>query len=112
MNCEANKLATDFNYEVPIDYYNVPTVPSIPPQLMIQEKTVTQNFKSTIQFNLVYKPLMQYITKQNDWTNYLVELVDWDLYHQLNKAYISHSVIKSKLLHNKLPTKEYLFIMK
>ena len=108
LNCRADQLATRQYLQCsPPNLRLVPPMPTVPTQLVMANGTVTSHHPHQIRRHVTSAPLLQNISKKNNWSSTTTSLVDWLLHFKVKNK--QSSPCTAKYLHQCLPVQSTMF---
>jgi hypothetical protein len=108
LNVDADTAAGKFQLHHGCYRPHVPLFPHAGAQLQISDATVTYNYKSFIRNAAHGPPLLQYIQQRNHWSDATMAYIDWTAHERAINRYFHRRIHLTKLIHDILPTNDYL----
>jgi hypothetical protein len=112
LNVDADNAAEAFQRNHGCHRPHVLLFPHAGAQLQIADETITYNIKSFIRNAAHGPPLLQYIQQRNDWSDTIMQYIDWTAHEKATHRYLHRRVHLVKLIHEILPTNDNVGIWK
>jgi hypothetical protein len=107
LNCEADKLAGEFQSAFYRHRPSVPMIAGTSAQLFIGGETVNGNYKQAIRNALSLPPYYAYLEQRFGWTPADRQAVDWESFRRVIRSFRTYQATVVKHIHGIAPTGKY-----
>jgi hypothetical protein len=104
LNVDADLLPGNFRKSDSSHRPLIPRVTSNPAQLRIDGKTIPGSYRPAIRRATSFTPLLSYISRKNDWSSDIIDMIDWDVHSAALRSCPTRATQLIKLCHEILPT--------